>query len=111
VGSFVVRTLGSTSCSAEIPLRRVHIIVAILDGAPINVGELIANNIYVIASKNWKVVAHSSLIFWLCEEANVDFYSNDLDASMMKPITDKIMDGFVKDYEEFIMKLLAQEAS
>jgi len=43
--SFVVQTLEGTSCSYEIPLARVHTIAAILDGSPINVGELIANNI------------------------------------------------------------------
>lgn len=102
--SFVVQTLEGTSCSAEIP-RRVHIIPTILDGAPINVGELISNNIYEFSRKSFRPVAHSSLICWLCEEADVDLYSNNLDASMMKPITDRIMEGFLKDYKEFLMKL------
>jgi hypothetical protein len=35
---------------------------AILDGAPINVGELIANNIYIFASGTKKIVPHLSLI-------------------------------------------------
>jgi hypothetical protein len=40
--SFLVQTLEGTSCSSEISLVRVHTIAAIMDGAPINVGELIA---------------------------------------------------------------------
>jgi len=103
--SFVVKTLEGTSCSAEIPLRRVHTVATILDCAPINVGELMANNIYDIASKSLKAVAYSSLICWLCEEADVDLYTNNLDAPMMKPITDKVMEGLVKDYMEFFRKV------
>lgn len=56
--SFVVQTLEGTSCSAEIP-RRVPTIPTILDCAPINVGELISNNIYEFASKSFRSVAHS----------------------------------------------------
>ncbi|KEH26646.1 hypothetical protein MTR_6g065960 [Medicago truncatula] len=48
--SFVVQTLEGTSCTSEIPLARLLTVFAILDGAPINVGELIANNIYMFAS-------------------------------------------------------------
>jgi hypothetical protein len=71
---------------------------AILDGAPINVGELIANNIYMFASGTKKALPHLSLINWLCEEEECDLFGNDLSAPMMKPITDTYMDGFVKDY-------------
>jgi hypothetical protein len=54
--SFVVQTLEDTSCSSEIPLVRVHTIAAIMDGAPINVGELIANNIADFATGNKKAL-------------------------------------------------------
>jgi len=67
--SFVVQTLEGTSCSSDIPLVRVHTIAAIMDGGPINVGELIANNIADFAPGNKKVIPHMSLINWLCEEA------------------------------------------
>jgi len=109
--SFVVQTLEGTSCSAKIPLRRVHTIAAILEGSPINVGELIANNISDFASKNWNAIAHTSLICWLCEEVGVDLYANDLDTPLMKPLIDIYMDGFVKEYEAHILKLRAEEAA
>jgi len=96
--SFVVQTLEGTSCSSEIPLPRVHTVAAIMDGSPINVGELIANNIADFAAGNKKVIPHLSLINWLCEEAECDLFVNDLDALMMKPITDKYMEVFLKYY-------------
>jgi len=107
--SFVVHTLEGTSCSSEIPLRQVHTIAAVFDGVPINGSELIANNIYDFVSKNWMAVAHSSLICWLCEEADVNLYSNDLHANTMKPVTDKIVEGFVKDYHEDLRKIQVEE--
>jgi len=60
--SFVVQTLEGTSCSSEIPLARVHTIAAILKGSPINVGELIANNIADFVQGNKKAIPHVSLI-------------------------------------------------
>jgi len=60
--SFVVQTLEGTSCSSEIPLMRVHTIAAIMDGGPINVSELIANNIADFAAGNKKAILHMSLI-------------------------------------------------
>jgi len=56
--SFVVQTLEGTTCMLEIPLPRLLTIDAILDGAPINVGELIANNIYMLVAGKKKVVPH-----------------------------------------------------
>ena len=65
--SFVVQTLEGTSCSSEIPLLvRVHTIAAIMDGGPINVGELIANKIVDFVAGNKKAIPHMSLINWLC---------------------------------------------
>jgi len=93
--SFVVQTLEGTSCTSEIPLVRAHTIAPIMDGSPINVGELIANNIADFATGNKKVVPHLSLINWLCEEAECDLYVNDLDAPMMKPLTKKYMEGII----------------
>jgi len=55
------------------------------------------------------VVAHSSLISWLCEEENVDLYADDIDAPTMKPITNKIMGGFMKDYMEYLRKIQVEE--
>jgi len=60
--SFVVHTLEGTSYTSEIPLLRVHIVAAIMDGAPINVRELIANNIADFAAGNKKVIPHLSFI-------------------------------------------------
>ena len=60
--SFVVQTLEGTSCSSEIPLVRVHTIAAILEGSPINVGELIASNIADFVQGNKKAIPHMSLI-------------------------------------------------
>jgi len=77
-------------------------IATILDGEAINAGELIANNIYHFASGTKKAIPHLSLINWLCEEADIDLYANDLDVAMMKAITDRYMDGFVKDYVEHL---------
>jgi len=94
--SFVVQTLEGTTCTSEIPLPRLLTIAAILDGAPINVGELIANNIYMFAAGKKKVVPHLSMICWLCEEADCDLFANDLSAPMMKPLNDTYMDGCVK---------------
>ena len=48
--SFVIQTLESTLRTSEIPLRRVFSVSSILDHKPINVGELIANNIHEIAT-------------------------------------------------------------
>jgi len=107
--SFVVQTLEGTSCTTEIPLRRVHVITAILDGAPINVGELISNNIALFATCTKKVVPHLSLICWLCEEDGCDLYANDLSAPMMKPLTDTYLDGFVRDYQEGLLEMQAKE--
>jgi hypothetical protein len=109
--SFVVQILEGTSCTAEIPLRRVHMIAAILDGVPINIGELIANNIALFASGTKKVVPHLSLICWLCEEAKCDLYANDLSAPMMKPLTDTYMDGFLRDYQEHLHQIQTDEAA
>jgi len=64
--SFVVQTLEGTSCTSEIPLLRLHTIVVIMDGSPINVGELIANNIYMFAYGSKKALPHLSMICWLC---------------------------------------------
>jgi len=82
-----------------------------MDGAPINVGELIANNIVDFATGNKKFVPHLSLINWLCEEADCDIFVNDLDAPMMKPLTGKYMDVFEKDYMERLQQLGAEEAA
>ena len=103
--SFVVNTLEGTSCSSKIPLPRVHIIAAIMDGAPINVGELISNNIADFATSNKKAIPHISLINWLCEEAECDLFVNDLGALVMKPITDKYMEVFLKDYLKCMQQL------
>jgi len=54
----------------------------------INVGELIANNIYTFASGSKKALANLSIICWLCEEAECDLFVNDLSAPMMKPLND-----------------------
>ena len=107
--SFVVQTLEDTSCTSEIPLTRVHTMAAITDGSPINVDELIANNIvdFVVGTK--KAIPHMSLINWLCEEADCEFYVNDLEAKMMKPITDKYMEVFLADYLERMQQLGAEE--
>jgi len=79
---------------------RVHTIAAIMDGGPINVGELIANNIADFAAGNKKAIPHMSLINWLCEEADCELYVNDIETKMMKPITDTYMEVFLKDYLE-----------
>jgi len=107
--SFVVHTLEGASCSSKIPLPRVHTVAAIMDGSPINVGELIANNIADFAASNKKVIPHLSLINWLCEEAECDLFVNDLEALMMKPITNKYMEVFLKDYLEHMQQLGAEE--
>jgi len=60
--SFVIQTLESTSCTYEIPLKRVFTVCAILDHKPVNVGELIANNIYSIATGTKTVLGHGSII-------------------------------------------------
>jgi len=63
---------------------------------------LIANNLSEFAIGTRKVVAHTILIYWLCEELGVDLYANDLDAAMMTPINDRVMEGFVKDNMEHL---------
>ena len=63
-----------------------HIISAIMDGGPINVGELIANNIVDFAAGNKKAIPHMSLINWLCEE-DCEIFVNDIETKMMKPLT------------------------
>ena len=107
--SFVVQTLEGTSCSSEISLSRVHTVAAILEGSPINVGELIANNIADFAAGSKKAIPHMSLINWLCEEADCELYINDIETKMMKPITDNYMDAFVKDYLDRMQQLGAEE--
>jgi len=82
-----------------------------MDGSPINVGELRANNIADFATGNKKDVPYLSLINWLCEEAECDLYVNDLDAPMMKPINDKNMETFMKDYVERLQQLGDEEAA
>jgi len=84
-------------------------VAAILDGGPINVGELIANNIDDFVAGNKKAIPHMSLINWLCEEADCELYVNDLEAKMMKPITDKYMEVFLADYLERMQQLGAEE--
>jgi len=109
--SFVVQTLEGTSCTSKIPLPRLHTIAAIMDGAPINVGELIANNIYMFASGSKKALAHLSISCWLYEEAECDLFVNDLSAPMMKPLNDTYMDTFVKDYHERLHAIQVEEAA
>jgi len=60
--SFVIQTLESTLRTSEIPLRRVFSVSSILDHKPINVGELIANNIHEIATGKKTVLGHGSII-------------------------------------------------
>ncbi|KEH16643.1 hypothetical protein MTR_0126s0010 [Medicago truncatula] len=102
--SFVIQTLESTSCNSEIPIKRVFTVAAILDEKPIDVGTLIANNIHEIATEKSSVVGHGSIINWLCEKQRVEEYDGDMYTSTVQPITDIIMDGFVKKYEAFIME-------
>jgi len=109
--SFVVQTLEGTSWTSEIPLPRLHTIAAIMDGAPINVGVLITNNIYMFASRSKKVLAHLSIICWLCEKAECDFFANNLSAPMMKPLNDTYMDTFVKYYHERLHAIQVEEAA
>jgi len=104
-----VQTLEDNSCSSEIPLVRVHTIAAIMDGGPINVGELIANNIADFTAGNKKAIPHMSLINWLCEEADCELYVNDIETKMMKPLTDTYMEVFLKDYLERMQQLRAEE--
>ena len=75
---------------------------AILDHKPVNIGELIANNIYMIAIGKKTVLGHGSIINWLCEKEMVQPFEGDLYTPTVKPITDKIMDVFVKKYEDFL---------
>jgi hypothetical protein len=77
--SFVIQMLESTSCSSEIPLKRVLIVSAILDQQQINVGELIANNIHMIAKGSKSVYGHGSMINWLCEKKLVQEFEGDFD--------------------------------
>jgi len=107
--SFVVQILEGTSCSYEIPLARVHTIAAIMDGGPINVGELIANNIADFAAGNKKAIPHMSLINWLYEVEDCEIYVNDIETKMMKPLTDTYMEAFLKDYLERMQQLGAEE--
>jgi hypothetical protein len=58
-----------------------------------------------------KALPHLSLINWLCEEEECDLFGNDLSATMMKPITDTYMDGFVKDYHERMHAIQVAEAA
>ena len=101
----MVQTLEGTSCSSEIPLARVHTIAAILEGSPINFGELIANNIADFVQGNKKAIPHMIPINWLCEEADCELYINDIETKMMKPITDNYMEAFLKDYLERMQQL------
>ena len=107
--SFVVHTLEGTSYSSEIPLVQVHTIAVIMDGGPINVGELIANNIVDFAAGNKKVIPHMSLINWLCEEEDCELYVNDIETKMMKPLSDTYMEVFLKYYLERMQHLGAEE--
>ena len=100
--SFVIQMLESTSCTSEIPLRRVFTVSAILDKKPINVGELIANNIHEIATGKKTVLEHKSIINWLCKKQRVEEFEDDLYTPTVQPITNKTMDMFVKKYEEFV---------
>ena len=107
--SLVVQTLKGTLCSYEIPLVLVHTIAAIMDGVPINVGELIAHNIVDFAAGIKKAIPHMSLINWLCEEADYELYVNDIETKMMKPLTDTYMEIFLKDYLERMQQLGVEE--
>ncbi|AES99359.1 hypothetical protein MTR_5g079810 [Medicago truncatula] len=109
--SFVVQTLEGTSCTSELPLARLLTVSAILDGLPINVGELIANNIYMFASGTKKAIPHLSLINWLCESQDCDLFANDLSAAMMKPLNDTYLDSFTKDYQERLHAIQVAEAA
>jgi len=107
--SFVVQTLESTSCTYEIPIKRALTFAAILSGNPINVGELIANNIYEIVARKLKIVGNSSVINWFCEEVVIDEYKSYLDTPIIDPITDKTMDTFVKKYENYMREREGRE--
>ena len=100
--SFVIQTVESISFTSEIPLKCVFTVFAILDHKPINVGELIANNIHTIATGKKTILGHGSIINWLCEKQLVQPFEGDLYTPTMKPITDKTMDVFMKKYDEFM---------
>jgi len=100
--SFVIQTLESTSCTSDIPLKRVFTVSDILDQKPINVGQLIANSIHSIATGRKTVLGHESLINWLCEKQLVSGFEGDLYTPTVKPITDKTIDVFMKKFAEFM---------
>ena len=108
--SYVVQTLESASCTSEIPLKRVLAAYAIIKEHPIDIGRLLANSLHDLATGNTTQLGHGSLINWLCEQELVPAYDSDLNTSNMKPITDSVMDGFVKKYEGY-MKEREREAA
>jgi hypothetical protein len=99
-----IQTIESTSCSSEIPLKRVLTVSAILDQKPINVGELIADNIHKFAKGSKSVYGHEIMINWLCEKKPVQEFEGDLHTPTTKPITDKTMDVLMKKYEEYMKR-------
>jgi len=107
---FVIQTLESTSCSSEIPLKRVFTVSAILDQKSINVGELIANNIHGIATGKKTVLGHGTIINWLCEKQLVQEFEGDLYTATIQPITDKTIDVFIKKYQEFMRERERRDA-
>ena len=100
--SYLVQTLESASCTSEIPLKRVLAAYAIIKEHPIDIGRLLANSLHDLATGNTTQLGHGSLINWLCEQELVPAYDSDLNTSNMKPITDSVMDGFMKKYESYM---------
>jgi len=70
---FVLRTLLPCSNRSDLTILKANLLTAILKGEPVNVGRLLANDLWVTAncasSSSW--INHASLIQKLCERERV----------------------------------------
>ncbi|XP_058742852.1 uncharacterized protein LOC131615712 [Vicia villosa] len=82
--SFVLHTLLPCSHTSRLNIQRANLLTAILKGEPVNVGRILANDLWDTAnySSPTSYINHASLISKLCERVGV--YSKK-DEEMVKP--------------------------
>jgi len=89
--TFILHTLLPCSNVSELPLQKATLITAILKGEPVNVGRLLANDLWGTAncSSPKSYINHASLINKLCERVRVYLEKNEEIVKPSGPVTVK----------------------
>lgn len=100
--TFFVHTLESCGNSSEFRLVKVVGVQAILKGEEINLGRLIANDLWRISNEtnDTFTLGQCSIIRSLCKDAGVDVMKNDMVLKKGSNMTERCMDRIKKELEK-----------